>query len=104
MVLPSEFNTLVIAYRMAFGRGLSVILMMYKESSFLHFAGGPMKTMPTLYIVKYIDTHPNSIFTRLLYFGGTPSSDWFTAPLLGFIGKVIAIYDYHIKRRFGLRG
>jgi len=102
MVLPSEFNTLVVAYRMAFGRGLSVILKMYQESSFLHFAGGPIKTMPTLQIVKYIDMHPDALCTQIIYFLGKKNLDPVTAPLLNFIGKIIAIYDYHIKRRFGL--
>jgi hypothetical protein len=84
------------------GRGLSTLLQMYRESSFLHFAGGPMKTMPTLYLIKYIDTHPDSFFTRLIYFFGKKKYDFLTARILNAIRKVIAVNDYHIKRRFGL--
>ncbi len=102
MVLPSEFNTLVVPYRMAYGRGLSVILKMYAESSFLHFAGGPMKSMPTLQIIKYIDTHPHSFFTKVIYFFGKKKYDFFTARILDGIRRLIGIYDYRIKRTFKL--
>lgn len=99
-ILPSEFNVIVVAYRMAYGHGLSVILKMYHESSFLHFAGGSMKTMPTLPIIKYIDTTKSSFFKRIIYFLGRKDFDFITAPLLDLIGKFLVIYSYHIKRRF----
>lgn len=102
MILPTEFNTLVVAYQMAFGRGLSSIIKMYKEASFLHFAGGPMKTMPTLQIVKYIDTHPDSVWTKILYFFEKEKYDGLTIPILALIRRVIGIYDYRVKRKFGL--
>lgn len=98
MILPSEFNTLVICYRGAFGSGLSVILKMYNESSFIHFANGPMKSISTLYIIKYIDTHPNSILTRLLRLLGNKRLDFITAPLLNQMNKIIASYHYRIKK------
>jgi hypothetical protein len=101
-LLPTEFNTLVVAHQMAFGRGLSSLLSMYHESSFLHFAGGPMKSMPTLYIIRHIDTHPNSLVTKLIYFFGKKKYDFLTAPLLNTIRSVIGFYDYHVKKRFRL--
>ncbi|MES2216190.1 MAG: hypothetical protein V4481_02745 [Patescibacteria group bacterium] len=99
-ILPSEFNTLVLAYLMAYGRGLSVMLRMYKEASFLHFAGGPTKSLPMLPLVRYIDTHPDSLLTRMIFFFGKPKYDRITEPLMRAIAKVMTVYAYHIKRRF----
>ncbi len=87
-LLPSEFNQIVWAYREAFGKGLSTILRMYEESSFLHFAGKSSKTYPTLQIIKYIDTHPSSFLTKVIYLAGRKYFDFITAPLLKLIKYV----------------
>ncbi|MFA6432638.1 MAG: hypothetical protein WCV82_02360 [Candidatus Paceibacterota bacterium] len=102
--LPSGFNTIAACYRTAFGRSLSKILEMYHKNSFIHFAGGPMKTMPALQIIKYIDTHPDSTLTKLIYRFSQEKYDHFTAPMLSLVCRFIGIYDYRVKRRFVLEG
>lgn len=98
-ILPTEFNVLILCYFKAFGQGLSSVIKVYGESSFIHFAGGPMKSISALYIIKYIDTHPNSVLTRLLYLFGNKRLDFITIPILNQINRIIASYHYRIKKR-----
>lgn len=97
VILPTEFNTLILCYFKAFGQGLSSVIKVYSESSFIHFAGGPMKSISALYIIKYIDTHPNSILTRLLYLFGNKRFNFITTPILNQINRIIAYYYHRIK-------
>ncbi len=99
IILPTEFNVLILCYFKAFGYGLSSVIKVYRESSFIHFANGPMKSISALYIIKYIDTHPNSILTRLLYLLGNKRLDFVTVPLLNQMNKIIASYHHRIKKR-----
>lgn len=99
IILPTEFNVLILCYLKAFGLGLSSIIKVYRESSFIHFAGGPMKSISALYIIKYIDTHPNSILTGLLYLFGNKRFDFITTAILNQINRIIAYYYHRIKKR-----
>lgn len=97
MILPAEFNTMVTPYREAFGYGLSAILKMYRENSFIHFAGGIHR--PILALVRYIDTHENSVFTKFIYFLGQEKFDKYTEKMIAIAQKVVSAFNYHIKRR-----
>lgn len=98
MILPPEFNTVVYCYRSAYGWGLSKVLQMYHENSFIHFAGNKCTNM--LPLIRYIDTHENTFLKRLIYFFGRPAFDPITAFVIDWSGRVRAAYRYHIKRRF----
>lgn len=97
MIMPPEFNTVVFCYRSAHGWGLSKILQMYHENSFIHFAGN--KGMMLLPLIRYIDMHENSLLTKLVYFFGKKSLDFITGPALLAADQIRGAYRYHIKRR-----
>jgi hypothetical protein len=97
MILPPEFNTLTSPYREAFGNGLSTVIKMYDENSFIHFAGGIH--WPILWIIRYIDTHQNPI-TKLLRFLGQRRYDKITEKAIESAHKLVSAYNYHIKKRF----
>jgi hypothetical protein len=98
MLLPAEFNTVVFCFRSAYGWGLSKILKMYTENSFIHFAGN--KGMMFLPLIRYIDTHEHSVLTKIIYFLGQEWLDPISAPVLKAAEFLRGAYRYHIKRRF----
>ncbi|MFA6404800.1 MAG: hypothetical protein WCW03_02265 [Candidatus Paceibacterota bacterium] len=98
ILMPAEFNTVVFCYRYAYGWGLSKILKMYHENSFIHFAGN--KGMMLLPMIRYIDTHEKTFLKSIIYFLGKESFDPITAFLFDWFGKIQAAYRYHINRRF----
>jgi hypothetical protein len=97
-ILPSEFNCVVFCYRSAFGWGLSKILQMYHENSFIHFAGN--KNIMLLGLIRYIDTTERSLLKSLIYFLGKPVFDPVTGPAIRAAEVIRGAYRYHIKRRF----
>lgn len=97
ILLPEEFNTIFYCYRFAHGWGLSKILKMYHENSFIHFAGN--KGIMLLPLIKYIDTHDRTILKSIIYFLGKEKFDPVTAFIIDIVGKIYAAYCYHIKRR-----
>jgi len=96
VLLPEEFNTIFCCYRFAFGLGLSKVLKMYHENSFIHFAGN--KGIMLLPLIKYIDTHEKTILKKIIYFLGKEKFDLLTAFVINIVGKIYASYSYHLKR------
>jgi hypothetical protein len=98
VVLSSEYNRVVATYRNAFGKGLSVILRMIRESSFIHFAGN--KGYVFLPFIKWVDNGNDSFLKRFIFWLGQEKFDGVTASLIRLIEKIYAIYNYHVKRKF----
>lgn len=96
--LPTEFNTLLFPYRATHGQGLSVILKMYKEASFIHFVGGKGNLLIPL--IKYIDRTDKSLLKSIIYFFGKPFFDPVTGFVINTISKSQAAFRYHIIKRF----
>lgn len=98
LVLDSEFNTIVISYLEAHGRGLSSVLQMYASSSFIHFTAGKHRSV--FYFVKWFDGVDSRLVKRSIYYFAHKRFDPFTASLFRFSDRCIGIYGFRIKRFF----
>lgn len=96
--LPPEFNVMVFPYRATHGQGLSKVIKMYEESSFIHFAGGKGNLL--LPLLKYIDKTEKSVLKSIIYFFGKEKFDPMTGFLINKLDKFLAAIKYHVLRRF----
>lgn len=100
IVLPPEFNTIVISYLQKYGCSLSVILKMYDSASFIHFAASKWRSV--FLFIKWFDTTDSEIIKKIIRFFGKKSFDPFTSLAFKVAQRLVGIYNYRFRKYFYL--
>jgi hypothetical protein len=98
VVLPPLFNTVVSSYIEAYGCGLSVVLRMYDEASFLHFAASKWRSL--FIFIRWFDTTDSDVAKKIVRFFGQKKFDFLTAPLITLLQRMMGSYTYRFKKYF----
>ena len=98
IILPSEFNTIVVSYIQKYGHALSTILKMYDEASFIHFAAGKWRSV--FLFIRWFDTTESQFAKKIVRFLGRKKFDFLTAPVFKLFQRCVGIYDYRFKKFF----
>lgn len=98
IILPPEFNTIVLSYIEKYGCALSSILKMYDDNSFLHFAAS--KWHSVFIFIKWFDNTESSLAKKIVRFLGKKQFDFITAPIFKLFQCFVGVYNYRFKKYF----
>lgn len=97
IILPSEFNTIVVSYLEKYGCALSTILKMYDDASFLHFAAN--KWLSVFIFIRWFE-NANTNVQKAVRFLGNRRFDFITSRFFRIFQKFLGIYNYRLKKSF----
>lgn len=98
IILPPEFNTLVLAYMEKYGHSLSSVMRMYDEASFLHFAAGQWHFL--FLFLKWFDTTNAITLKKIVRFFAKKKFDSITGPFIAFAQRCVGSYEYRFQKYF----
>lgn len=98
IILPPEFNTLVVSYIEKYGCSLSSVLKMYDDNSFLHFAASKWRSI--FYFVRWFDTTDSEFAKRIVRFFGRNEFNFITSRLFKIFQWSFGVYGYRFKKYF----